>query len=218
MIYLKINDIFQHYERWATAHGFPLSNIINDGTTSIHNSIGAVTDFQLALKTHNIDEDILVVAGDMLFDENALDISQVIRYFHNIRDKYNGNLSIYYEMENNEDASTRGIVEIDELENGKITSLFEKPADSSITSSRLASVVFYCLTRDTLPRIDDYLEAHTDIKERGFGCFVNWAIRNGTPFYGMKIPTRFQLIGNGQILISEPIFATADFKLRWRSF
>ena len=136
-MYLSISVIIwiKHYERWATAHGFPLSNIINDGTTSIHNSIGAVTDFQLALKTHNIDEDILVVAGDMLFDENALDISQVIRYFHNIRDKYNGNLSIYYEMENNEDASTRGIVEIDELENGKITSLFEKPADSSITSS-----------------------------------------------------------------------------------
>ena len=144
----------------------------------------------------------------MLFDENALDISQVIRYFHNIRDKYNGNLSIYYEMENNEDASTRGIVEIDELENGKITSLFEKPADSSITSSRLASVVFYCLTRDTLPRIDDYLEAHTDIKERGFGCFVNWAIQNGTPFYGMKIPTRFQLIGNGQIHFRANFYST----------
>ena len=172
-----------------------------------------MTDFQLALKTHNIDEDILVVAGDMLFDENALDISQVIRYFHNIRDKYNGNLSIYYEMENNEDASTRGIVEIDESENGKITSLFEKPSDSSITSSRLASVVFYCLTRDTLPRIDDYLEAHTDIKERGFGCFVNWAIRNGTPFYGMKIPTRFQLIGNGQIRFRTADFPTADFRL-----
>ena len=45
--------------------------------------------------------------------------------------------------------------------------------------------------------IDHYLEQQTDIKQRGFGCFVNWAIRNGTLFYGMKIPTRFQLIGMG---------------------
>ena len=31
---------------------------------------------KLALNTRNIDEDVLVVAGDMLFDENALDITQ----------------------------------------------------------------------------------------------------------------------------------------------
>ena len=125
----------------------------------------------------------------------------VIRYFHNIRDKHNGNLSIYYEMENNEDASTRGIVELDESsDSGKIKSLFEKPADPSITSSRLASVVFYCLKRDTLPRIDDYLKEYTSVNDRGFGCFVNWAIRNDIPFYGMKIPTRFQLIGMSHLV------------------
>jgi len=46
----------------------------------------------LAIKTQNLDEDVLIVAGDMLFDENALDISQIVRYFNYISDKYKGNL------------------------------------------------------------------------------------------------------------------------------
>ena len=77
----------------------------------------------MAIKTQNLDEDVLVVAGDMLFDENALDISQVVRYFHNVSEKYKGCLSIYYEMETTEDPRTRGIIE---LENGRITAELEK--------------------------------------------------------------------------------------------
>ena len=85
-VYLVTNaDKYKHYERWATANQFPIENIINDGTTTAANAIGAVTDFQLAINTRNIDEDVLVVAGDMLFDENALDITQVVRYFQKIK-------------------------------------------------------------------------------------------------------------------------------------
>lgn len=47
-VYLVTNaDKYKHYERWATANGFPIENIINDGTTTAENSIGAVTDFQV---------------------------------------------------------------------------------------------------------------------------------------------------------------------------
>lgn len=40
----------KHYERWATANGFPRENIINDGTTANTGGVGAVADFDLALR------------------------------------------------------------------------------------------------------------------------------------------------------------------------
>ena len=48
------------------------------------------------------------VAGDMLFQDHKFDIAQVINYFHLKR----GHLAIYYEMEAEEVASSRGIVEV----------------------------------------------------------------------------------------------------------
>jgi len=101
-------------------------------------------------------------------------------------------------MEKTEDSSSRGIIELDPNESGRITKLIEKPDSDKLTQSRLASVVFYCLRKDTLPRVDEYLssQSHFRLEENSFGRFVDWLIQNGTPIYGMKIPTRFQLIGH----------------------
>ena len=108
----------------------------------------------MAINTRNIDEDVLVVAGDMLFDENALDITQVVRYFNSVKTNHQGNLSIYYEMEPYEDPSTRGIIELDKA--NRITQLFEKPESDEITKSRFASVVFYCLRQEVLPKVKGF--------------------------------------------------------------
>ena len=93
-------------------------------------------------------EDCLVIAGDMLFEDKVLDISQVLRFFQSISAKHGGNLSIYYEMLKSERSDSRGIVELDP-DTAKILKFFEKP-DATQTSSRLASVVFYCLRKETL--------------------------------------------------------------------
>lgn len=61
-------DKYKYFERWATASDFPVENIINDGSTTLDNSIGAVADFELVLRTKKLWEyDILVIAGDMMF-------------------------------------------------------------------------------------------------------------------------------------------------------
>lgn len=56
-VYLVVNAAkYKYFERWATANDFPVQNIINDGTTSAVNSLGTVADFQLALRTQNIQD------------------------------------------------------------------------------------------------------------------------------------------------------------------
>ena len=76
-------------------------------------------------------------------------------------------------MDKSERSDSRGIIELDQT--GKITKFWEKPAENE-TDSRLASVVFYCLRREVLPILDQYLEGHKQMSQRSFGQFIKWAI------------------------------------------
>ena len=52
---------FKHFERWATASDFPVENIINDGTTTYSNRLGAVADFDLVIRSKAVHDDIMLV-------------------------------------------------------------------------------------------------------------------------------------------------------------
>ncbi|KAJ8034154.1 Glucuronokinase 1 [Holothuria leucospilota] len=190
-VFLVTNaDKYKYFERWATANDFPVDNIINDGTTTFDSRLGSVGDFDLVLRNKNVQDDVLLVAGDMLFQDHKFDILQVVHYFK----KKSGELAIYYEMEDTESCTTRGIVEVCHTTN-RITKFYEKPKEGD-TASRLASVVFYCFRRETLPTIPQYLENHPDINERNFGNYMQWLVNDSDiPVYGVKLPTGFQLIG-----------------------
>lgn len=68
-VFLVTNaDKYKYFERWATASDFPVDNIINDGSTLPTNSIGALADLELVLRTKDLwNYDILIIAGDMVF-------------------------------------------------------------------------------------------------------------------------------------------------------
>ena len=52
---------FKHFERWASASDFPVENIVNDGTTTHTNRLGAVADFDLVLRTKSVNDDVMLV-------------------------------------------------------------------------------------------------------------------------------------------------------------
>ncbi|XP_022111077.1 uncharacterized protein LOC110990394 [Acanthaster planci] len=190
-VYLVTNaDKYKYYERWATANDFPVDNIVNDGSTTYENRLGSVGDFDLVLRNKRIDDSVMVVAGDMLFQDHNFDITQVVDYFKRKR----GELAIYYEMEPTELSRSRGIVDVCPTTN-RIMHFTEKPSQDE-TASRMASVVFYCFRRQTLSTITAYLDNHPDVVERNFGMYMEWLVnRSGIEVYGMKLPTGFQLIG-----------------------
>ncbi|XP_026227122.1 glucuronokinase with putative uridyl pyrophosphorylase [Anabas testudineus] len=192
-VYLVTNaDKYKHYERWATANDFPVENVINDGSTTLEDRLGAVADLQLAIHSRKLQDDIVVIAGDMLCADQNFDIAQVIRFF---RSKP-GELIIYYELEESEKSSSRGIVEVCP-DTHRIHRFLEKPQEG-LTDSRLASVVFYCIQRDTLSYLSDFLRlpSSAQAKDRTFGQFWEWLINEKQRnVFGMKLPTGFQLIG-----------------------
>lgn len=195
-VFLVCNaDKFKYFERWASSSEFPISNIINDGTTSYETRIGASADLDLCLRIKSDvckDEDVMVVAGDMMFQDQKFDLSHVTKYFESKR--HEGDLAIYYELEKCEEICSRGILEICPFSN-RVTKFLEKPQPGQ-TESRNASVVFYFLRYETRQFFKSFLQSNTAVEDRSLGKFLRWLIneQNGT-FFGMKLPTGFQLIG-----------------------
>ncbi|KAL5499940.1 hypothetical protein EMCRGX_G011415 [Ephydatia muelleri] len=187
-VYLVTNaDKYKYYERWASSHEFPISNILNNGSTTLENSHGAIADLNLVIQCKHIKRDVMVVAGDMLFNHN-FEMGQVVDYFRLKK----GSLAIYYELTGDETTQHRGIVEVDES-SGRITKFLEKPQLHE-TTSRKASPVFYCLKKESLPLISTYCNQHFTRQTRTLGKFMEWFVTQ-TVVYGMKLPTKFQLIG-----------------------
>uniref|UniRef100_A0A3Q3N7N5 Glucuronokinase with putative uridyl pyrophosphorylase n=1 Tax=Mastacembelus armatus TaxID=205130 RepID=A0A3Q3N7N5_9TELE len=191
-VYLVTNaDKYKHFERWATANDFPVENVINDGSTTLEECLGAVADLELAIRSRKLNDDVMVIAGDMLCADQNFDIAQVIRFFRSKPRE----LIIYYELEETEKSSSRGIVEVCP-DTHRITRFLEKP-QAGLTTSRLASVVFYCIQRDTLSYLSDFLSLQPQqASDITFGQFWEWLINEKQrDVFGMKLPTGFQLIG-----------------------
>ncbi|XP_078389149.1 glucuronokinase with putative uridyl pyrophosphorylase isoform X4 [Cetorhinus maximus] len=206
-VYLVTNaDKYKYYERWATASDFPVENIINDGSTTSRTQLGAVADLELVVRSKRFNDDVMVVAGDMLCEDLNFDIAEVLKFFKFKK----GELAIYYEMEEGERTESRGIVEVCpsthssgylRLFSFRITKFYEKPS-ADVTESRLASVVFYCFQSKTLPTLGEYLKHYPLVEDRGLGKYMEWLINKvRITVFGMKLPTGFQLIG--QVDLSE---------------
>ncbi|XP_041030377.1 glucuronokinase with putative uridyl pyrophosphorylase isoform X6 [Carcharodon carcharias] len=206
-VYLVTNaDKYKYYERWATASDFPVENIINDGSTTSRTQLGAVADLELVVRSKRFNDDVMVVAGDMLCEDLNFDIAEVLKFFKFKK----GELAIYYEMEEGERTESRGIVEVCpsthssgylRLFSFRITKFYEKPS-ADVTESRLASVVFYCFQSKTLLTLGEYLKHYPLVEDRGLGKYMEWLINKARiTVFGMKLPTGFQLIG--QVDLSE---------------
>lgn len=189
-VYIVTNaDKYKYYERWATANGFPRENIINDGAASPQATPGAVADIDLAIRSRNINGDVMVIAGDMLFRENEFNISSVIRFFQRKR----GELAIYFEIPENEHFSKYGLAVVDPKTN-LITHFKEKPSNRI---SNFAVPVFYCFRQETFTTIREWLAKNHKPSSRSCGQLIEHLVAHPSiPVYGMKLSSQFQLIGN----------------------
>lgn len=74
----------------------------------------------------------------------------------------------------------------------RITRFLEKPQEG-VTESRLASVVFYCMRKDTLSHLSDFLHLQPEAADRSFGrfwvckCLFTKCYLIGSPYSSCKI-------------------------------
>jgi glucose-1-phosphate thymidylyltransferase len=144
------NDRFAaDYDRWLSAFAAPRPALhpvlLNDGSTSPDDQIGAIGDLHLALGRGNLyDDDLIVVGGDNLFSDCQLPFVEFAR------DKPASIAT--FDVGSPEIVKRFASLESDG--DGRITAFVEKPSSPTTT---IAGTAFYFFQKDTLPLIDRYI-------------------------------------------------------------
>lgn len=179
-IYVATNDKFAaDFKAWADAyqdrHSQFKFKIINDGSTSDDNKLGAIGDINLVL-TREEDVargDLILVAGDNLFSEPLTGFVEAAK-------KSQATVAVY-DVGDVEAIKKYGNVVVDA--EGTITHFEEKPAKPKST---LAAIALYYYSRNVLPLFTTYLAAGNNPDQPG--RFVQW-------LYTRKPVKAFQITG-----------------------
>lgn len=183
----KFAHIFEDWtEKRNTSDILPLTSdivILDDGTTSNENRLGAVKDIQFAIEQLQLDDDLLVMAGDNLLDFSLADF---IKYG---KEKNATCVMRYYEA-NEERLHKTGIIEVDSAD--RILSFEEKPAQPK---SHWCVPAFYYYTREDSHLIKKGIEGGcgTDAP----GSFIAWLCQQ-TKVYAWEMPGKRYDIGTLQ--------------------
>jgi glucose-1-phosphate thymidylyltransferase len=176
---------------WSDGRGV---TVHDDGTTSNDDRLGAIGDMLFVVEQAQIDDDLLVIAGDNLFDFRLADL---VSFW---REKGQASAVAVRDVGSLELASQYGVVELDD--DGRMRSFVEKPADPV---SSLAATATYVFHRDHVPLLRPYLEGEHGSDQPG--RFVGWLQRH-EPVYGWVFHESWFDIGNHEQLLE------ADNRLR----
>jgi glucose-1-phosphate thymidylyltransferase len=162
-IYVVTNSRFSaSFEEWAGSRrggkGVPIG-VIDDGTVSDDDKLGAIGDIKFVLDRERIDDDLLVVLGDNLFD---LDIENLVAFF-----KKKGVTVGAYDVRDKEAARLYGILAVDER--SRVADFLEKPPDPPST---LAAIGMYLFPREKLDLFRVYAEEGNKMDAPGY--FIKW--------------------------------------------
>ena len=165
-VYVVTNSKFAaDFQAWADhyneVHAKLAFEIVNDGSTSDADKLGAIGDLNYVIEKHGIaNSDLLVVAGDNLFSESLEGFGQFCQ-------ERNQPVLGIYDVGSLELAKKYGVVALDE--SGTITEFVEKPSDPPTT---LIGIALYYYPAETVRQIGAYLADGNNPDQPG--RFVQW--------------------------------------------
>ena len=193
-ICIVTNDKFaSDFQVWANDYQDRHRNlkikIINDGSKSDDDKLGAIGDINLVLTRENfVADDLFIVAGDNLFNQP---LAEFVEYARNAQ----ATVAVY-DVGNLEAMKKYGVVTIDQ--HGTITHFEEKPQKPQST---LAAIALYYYSRDVLPLFTTYLAAGNNPDQPG--RFLQW-------LYTRKPVKTFQIKGQWLDIGSKETLEKAD--------
>jgi len=151
-IYLVTNKKFApHFRAWLEQQAERLQRlpftleIIDDGTDNNETRLGAIADLLFAVRSHEIQDDVLVSAGDNIF---TFDFAEMQRQFRQL----GGDVIAAYRIDSAEKLRRSGVVQVDA--NRQVIGFEEKPQQPR---SNLTCPTLYFLSQATLRLLPDYL-------------------------------------------------------------
>lgn len=171
------------FEEWAA--GKRGLRVLNDGTTSEDDKLGAIGDIAFVLDQAQVDDDLVIVAGDNLFSEDLADFGRYVRE----RDEP---VLALYDVGDLDQMSKYNAIETDA--EGRITFFEEKPV---APTSTLTGIALYFYPRETLPLIRRYIAEGNNPDQPG--RLVEW-LYSRVDFYTWRVPGRWYDIGSAETL------------------
>ena len=189
-VYVVTNAKFaDHFQRWADHYHATKSKldfrIINDGSTDDSNRLGAIGDMHLVIVKENVQDDLIVVAGDNLFSESLEEFGRFCR------DK-NAPVLAVYDVGSLEDIKKYNSISLDA--DGKITFFEEKPENPTST---LTGIALYYYPRSTISFIKQYVAEGNNPDQPGH--LVQWLYKQ-VPVYTWTVPGIWYDIGSKETL------------------
>jgi glucose-1-phosphate thymidylyltransferase len=179
------------FNRWADGRDVVVHD---DGTSSNENRLGAIGDMLFVIKRAQLDDDLLVIAGDNLFEFSLAEFATFWR------SKGTSSAVAVRDVGSLELASHYGIVAL--ADDGRVLDFEEKPADPPST---LAATATYLFHREHARLIGTYLDGEHGADQPG--RFVGWLQRR-EPVYGWPFDATWFDIGSHEQLLE------ADNRLR----
>ena len=176
------NHKFAHiFEDWAAKHTQLSIKVIDDGTNSNETRLGAVKDIQFAIEQLQLDDNLLVMAGDNLLDFSLADF---IRYAIG---KQATCIMRYYEA-NEVRLHKSGVAEV--ATDDRVLSFVEKPAEPR---SHWCVPAFYYYIREDSHKIQQAIDngCGTDAP----GSFISWLCGHTNVYAWEMLGQRYD-IGN----------------------
>ena len=189
-IYIVTNAKFSSdFETWAKNYQRAdpefRFKIVNDGSTSDENKLGAIGDINLVLTRENaVNSDLLVIAGDNLFRES-------LAGFVDHAKKTQATVGVH-RVDDREAIKKYGVVTVDA--DGVITHFEEKPKDPQ---SDLAAIALYFYSKGVLPLFTTYIAAGNNPDQPGL--FLQWLYRR-SPVNTFQITGQWLDIGSKETL------------------
>jgi glucose-1-phosphate thymidylyltransferase len=193
----EIDDVFvvtnakfaADFENWAQNFAqkhknFPPIRVINDGSTSDADKLGAIGDIALVLTTAQIDDDLLVIGGDNLL-EGKLD------NFITLAKSHGPSVGVY---DIGDPIAIKHYGNIATDSTGRIVFFEEKPEKPRGT---LASMCLYFYPRETLSMFERYLKEGNNPDQPG--RIIQWLYEQ-MPVYAFEIEGKWLDIGSRESL------------------
>ncbi|SDQ50934.1 sugar phosphate nucleotidyltransferase [Natronobacterium texcoconense] len=167
-VYVSTNERFApDFEAHLEESPYEKPRLSVEETEHEDEKLGVVGALAQLLDREGLDDDLLVIAGDNLFD---FAVSDFLEYF----DRREGPVIAAYDVGDREKATSYGVVELDDE---RVVDFQEKP-DEPETS--LVSIGCYAFPGETLSLFTSYLEEGNNPDEPGW--FVQW-LQDREPTY-----------------------------------
>jgi len=179
-IVISNHKFAHHFEKWAKEKEQSVI-VVDDGTSTNETRLGAVKDIQYAIDKLNIDDDILVIAGD-----NLLDFS-LTKFINYAKEKNTSCIMRYFES-NEEKLKKCGVVSIDSTD--KIILMEEKPSQPK---SNWCCPPFYYYTKEDAKLVKIGIDSGCGVDAPG--SYIAW-LCSQVSVYAMEMLGKRYDIGN----------------------